>query len=148
MDFIQVPSRTERYTSLGVQLLRDLRTVFGDAEVLSTDHILNALHAMDESPWGDLRGKPMDSRGLAARLRAYGVRPDSVRIGGKTPKGYKAADLHDAWARYLGPPPYGSATSATAATAEHGRPEFVADVADVAASWGDADAYRRTRDGE
>jgi hypothetical protein len=113
--------------SLGVHLLADLRTVFGDAEAMSTDAILKALHDLEESPWADLRGKPLDARGLASRLRPYDVRSKSVRLpDGTIPRGYTQADLCDAWQRYLPvePPPWGDATSATGAT-------NVADVADA-----------------
>jgi hypothetical protein len=61
--------------SLGIQLLADLRTVFGDDEVMATETILEQLDALEESPWGDLRGKPLDARGLASRLRKYEVHP-------------------------------------------------------------------------
>ena len=87
--------------SLGVRLLADLRRVFGDHDALSTDTILKALHAIEEAPWGDLRGKPLDSRGLSHRLGQYAIKPTTVRIGDSTPKGYRRTDLHDAWSRYL-----------------------------------------------
>jgi hypothetical protein len=120
--------------SLGILLLADLRNVFGDHDALSTETILEKLHAIDESPWGDLRGKPLDARGLSNRLRPYGVAPCSVRIGDSTPKGYYRTALWDAWARYLGDPHYGSATSATSAT----QGQNVAAVADVADAMGEA----------
>lgn len=116
--------------SLGIHLLSDLRKVFGDAEALSTEQILTKLIALDESPWGDLRGKPLDARGLSNRLRPYGVSPTSVRIGDSTPKGYYRQSFWDSWNRYLGPPPLESATTATSAT----EAPDVSDVADVAAS--------------
>jgi len=57
------------------------------------------------------------------RLSAYDVKPHTLRIGDKTPKGYDAADLADPWSRYLteasaipSVSPQGSATSATSAT--------------------------------
>lgn len=114
--------------SLGIQLLADLRKAFDGADSMSTASILAALHNMHESPWGDLKGKPLDERGLSRRLRPYGIAPTTLRIGETTPKGYRRADLWDAWQRYLSPPPYVSATSATSATSG---PD-VADVADVA----------------
>ena len=55
---------------------------------------------MEESPWGDLRGKPLDSRGLSRRLAKYGVKPKTVRIGVVTAKGYSRQDFHDPWSRY------------------------------------------------
>jgi hypothetical protein len=119
--------------SLGVQLLSDLKRVFGDADQLSTESILDQLHRLDEAPWGDLRGKPLDARGLSSRLRPYGVKPRNVRIGGTTPKGYRREDLHDAWARYVSVASPGSATPATDATSAA---DGVAHVADVAASMG------------
>ncbi len=114
-----VADSKESTPSLGVRLLADLRTVFGEADALSTEAILSALHALDEAPWAELvGGKPLNARGLAQRLRGYGVRSKSVRIGGATPKGYARADLADAWMRYLPPPAQESATSATGATGD------------------------------
>lgn len=105
-----------RETTLGIRLLLDVRTVFKDRDAMSTFEILEKLNAMDESPWGDLRGKPLDSRGLAARLKKYGVTPKTVRLGDTTPKGYAREDLHDAWERYLSSHLHRAATSATNTT--------------------------------
>lgn len=101
--------------SLGVRLLTDLRDVFANTDRLWTEDVLTILNKMDEAPWGDLRGKPLDARGLARRLRRYDVRPVDVRIGDTVKKGYRTEDLHDAWARYL-PVPEKCATAATHAT--------------------------------
>jgi hypothetical protein len=106
----------ESTPSLGVRLLGDVRTVFGEFDAMSTEDLLTALCALDESPWADLHGKPLNARGLGSRLRTYGVTSKSVRIGDKTPKGYAREDLWDAWSRYLATPPMESATSATSAT--------------------------------
>jgi hypothetical protein len=106
--------------SLGVRLLSDLRTVFGDANEMSTRSLLALLHAMDEAPWGDLNGKPLDDRGLASRLRKYGVKSKTFRVGDGTVKGYSRTDLHDPWARYLPPSPVTSVTSVTSVTAVTG----------------------------
>ena len=109
--------------SLGVRLLSDLRTIFKNHEALSTADILSSLINLEESPWGDLKGKPIDSRRLANLLHPYGIKSKSVRIGeDATPKGYTRESLWDAWARYLvpetflGDSPIGSATSDTSAT--------------------------------
>lgn len=99
--------------SLGIQLLRDLRDVFAEHDAMATDDILPALHQIDLSPWGDMRGKPLDARGLAQRLRKYGARPKPIRIGERVAKGYARTDLHDPWMRYLGPPDMGRVTSVT-----------------------------------
>lgn len=88
---------------LGVQLLADLRAIFTEAgaDKLSTDSILIALHDLEESPWSDLRGKALDARGLAYRLKKYEISRKQIRVGEWTGKGYDAADLADAWSRYL-----------------------------------------------
>jgi len=89
--------------SIGVRLLSDLREAFSGSAVLSTAEILDRLCKLEEAPWHDLRGKPLDPRGLASRLRQYEVRSTKVKIGDRALQGYRAEDLHDAWSRYLAP---------------------------------------------
>jgi Protein of unknown function (DUF3631) len=101
VTFVTCPA-VDRQT-LGVRLLEDLRTAFGESEHLLTITILEALNAMEESPWGDIRGKPLDARGLSRRLAKYGVQRHTVRIGSVTGKGYSRGDLADSWKRYLEP---------------------------------------------
>lgn len=86
--------------SLGVRLLADSRRVFGNHDAMFTEDVLAALHKIEEAPWADLCGKPLDARGLSSRLRPYGIKPKQVRIG-ESRKGYARADLFDAWQRYL-----------------------------------------------
>lgn len=103
--------------SLGIRLLADLRQVFGDAEVLSTSSIIEALVKTDEAPWADLKGKPLDARRLANFLRPYGVTSRNVRDHHGVVKGYARENLHDPWSRYLAPHAMECATSATSVTA-------------------------------
>lgn len=110
--------------SLGVRLLADVRTAFGSREAMWTDVLVSTLCDLEEAPWGDLRGKPIDPRGIARILRPYGIHSKDVRISGTVRKGYHRTDLDDAWSRYLIAQPAGSATSAT--KAENGS-ERVAD---------------------
>jgi hypothetical protein len=102
--------------SLGVRLLSDLRIVLGEADQMPTAAILSALQAITESPWGDMRGKPLDDRGLAHRLRAYGIKSTTIRTGSATAKGYRRKDLVDSWQRYLPATPDKSVTSVTNVT--------------------------------
>jgi hypothetical protein len=122
-----VVEQADSATTLGVRLLEDVRSVFEDtgADRLSSKDLLDGLVALEEAPWGDLRGRPLDSRGLARRLKPYGVESRVVRIGEHTPRGYERSDFEDAWKRYLGEgtvrsssssTPQESATSATSAT--------------------------------
>lgn len=103
--------------SLGVRLLSDLRNIFGGRDSLASEDILRKLAEMDEAPWADLRGKPIDSRKLAGLLRPYGVASKNVRLEQGVVKGYAREDLYDPWSRYLGPSPLERATPATGATA-------------------------------
>ncbi len=54
-----------------------------------------------DTPWNDIRGKPLTDRGLAVRLRAYGIKPKLLRIGSAVSRGYRKEDFLDAWRRYL-----------------------------------------------
>ena len=100
---------------------------------------LPRLCELEEAPWGDLRGRPIDARGVARRIKDFEVRPHVVRIGGQTPRGYDRTDFHDAWARYLPPLllPSDTATAATSVTTQVTAPQSVADenpVADTSAT--------------
>ena len=92
---------------------RTYESLHDTLESVSTEEILKTLNAMEEAPWGDIRGKQLDARALARRLKPYGVMPKSVRVGQGTPKGYTREDLFDAWERYL---PSGGKAAATSAT--------------------------------
>jgi Protein of unknown function (DUF3631) len=95
----------DRTRTAGVQLLADLREVFGGSERLASSTILDRLRDLPESAWNDIRGKALDQRGLSWRLRKYGVKPKLLRLpSGHVLRGYEAADLQDAWARYLPAP--------------------------------------------
>lgn len=117
-------ARGGQSASLGIRLLADLHGIFTDEDQLPSEVILERLCALDEAPWGDLYGKPIDHRGLAKRLRNYRtadnepIAPRNIREGERVVKGYTRADLCDAWVRYLPPPspPAESATPATAST--------------------------------
>ena len=104
-----------RESSLGIKLLSDIRHVFAkaDSEQMSSSDLLDSLNKLEESPWADLRGKPLNARGLAYRLHQYGVRPHQFRTGeARTIKirGYSingsdgdGGGLGDAFSRYLAP---------------------------------------------
>jgi hypothetical protein len=121
--------------SLGVRLLGDLRDLFDEkGDQLPTKDILEHLNALEDAPWGDLRGKPLDARGLARRLRKFGVVSATIRHGDETPKGYKREDLYDAFKRYLPPKDQVSAESPSSPghDDELEASDGVADVAHVA----------------
>ncbi|WP_055695677.1 DUF3631 domain-containing protein [Streptomyces prasinopilosus] len=98
--------------SLGVRLLTDLRDhVMVGIDRLPTVAILDRLNALDDAPWADLYGKPLDNRRLSKMLAEYmtvdnePIASRNIKTAGSVLKGYYAADLTDAWARYCPPPP-------------------------------------------
>lgn len=95
-----VSAARESSPSLGVQLLHDIRSIFTGDTMFTVD-LLDRLHRLEESPWSDLRGKPIDHARLARELKRYDVRPRSVRQAGKVAKGYHRSDFVDPWERYL-----------------------------------------------
>src|SRR5690606_850528 len=56
-----VTENRETDPSLGVQLLADLREVFGDKTGMHRDSVLEALNQLEESPWQNLKGHPLDA---------------------------------------------------------------------------------------
>lgn len=125
-----VTAARENPPSLGVRLLADLRIVFGDRSGMTTMNIIEMLVALDEAPWADLRGQPIDPRKLANYLRPYGVESRKIRIGSGSVRGYRREDLHDSWSRYLPPlAPPASGTSGTDGTAHTERGASGADAA-------------------
>src|SRR5262249_25485395 len=101
-------------------------------EKLPTKVLLEKLCALPESPWRDLRGRPLDDRGLANRLRQYEIKSKDVRTSAGTLKGYYRADFQDAWARYLPPTGQNNPTKATSATNVASQAVDVAAVSDSA----------------
>src|SRR5262249_43024474 len=91
--------------TLGVQLLRDCRTVFKARAVdrLSSEDLLVGLIKIEESPWAEINnGKPLTKNGLARKLKPYGITSGTIRLeDGTTPKGYYRASFKDAWNRYV-----------------------------------------------
>jgi hypothetical protein len=75
------------------QFLRNICEVFGDAAWLTTNDLLLGLHGRE---YITLSGK-----GLANRLRPYGIAPRHERFGGGTERGYWARDFAETFKRYL-----------------------------------------------
>lgn len=99
----------DRRATLGVRLLSDLRIIFGDADALHTETILDRLHHGEQhgldadAPWADLHGKPLGERGLASMLKKFDVGSLKVKVAGRALQGYRREHLWDAWQRYLPP---------------------------------------------
>ena len=103
-----VEARSAARATLGIQLLKDVRGIFDaatlngePADKLFSVTIATSLVAMEEAPWGDLKGKALDERGLASMLRNFDVRSEKIRIGETVRQGYRRSAFCDAWLRYL-----------------------------------------------
>lgn len=95
---------TEADASLGVRILTDCRDVFKKAgePIMASQELVERLQSVEESPWASFA---LDQRGLARRLRTYGIRSIRFRPGGENQlRGYRLEDFADAFARYLPPP--------------------------------------------
>ena len=97
-----VLSRRSDETSLGVELLRDIRDILGDRDRMSSQDIINKLQNMEERPWSEMpfTNKAITQRQLAKMLKLYGVHSNQVRFGEKTCKGYKREWFEKAF-RYI-----------------------------------------------
>ena len=106
--------------SFGVRLLGDVRELFEREQLdrMPSAAVVDALVKLDESPYADLWGKPLDQRRLAKELQRYGVQSGVIKMpDGSTPRGYRIdgpTGLMDAWRRYVPTP----ATPATGATGQ------------------------------
>lgn len=88
----------EAAESLGQRLLADIRDVAGTYAVsfVSSRELVSSLIKLDDAPWRDLE---LTARGLADRLRPYGITPRRDATG--TTRGYRLEDFADAFSRYL-----------------------------------------------
>lgn len=126
-------SGTNETDGPGVQLLNDLRELFGDKDRMGSADIVDALVKLPDSPWRHYHsnGHPLTTRELSRLLKRYGVNSRDVWIGGRSVKGYLADDLIDAWERYL-PPPSESARSARRARQQVTGPDDIAETSPIA----------------
>jgi Protein of unknown function (DUF3631) len=122
-----VSAGRDREPSLGIKLLTDIKTVFAATTAMPTKVLLQRLTELQESPWGDIRGKPLDERGLAQRLRQYGIKSRQIRVGDTTLKGYRREDFADAWKRYVLVPVIRSETGETYETSQQNQMLNVSD---------------------
>jgi putative DNA primase/helicase len=95
-------SGEEQDGAINVELLRDIRTAFGDDEVIRSADLIEKLVADPERPWADWRrGRPLTQKQLAGLLRPFFIVSDTVHPAGLPQgKGYQKVHFEDAWAAY------------------------------------------------
>ena len=74
-----VRSGAEETMTPGVELLAHIKEAFGDKKAIAGKLLIDRLLERDKSPWKNIRGRPLDDRGLAKRLKQYGIKPKTVR---------------------------------------------------------------------
>jgi len=94
--------------SIGVKLLRDIRSIFEEREEDGTK--LKGIHSADLAaslreregqPWAEwAKGRGLDTNRLARLLKPYGISPLSLRLAGGNQKGYMRESFEDTWGRY------------------------------------------------
>jgi hypothetical protein len=104
--------------SLGVRLLGDIKSILGESSHITSVNLVSSLKEIEEAPWSDYNGRPLDPRRLAALLKPYDIRPRTIREGESTLKGYHRIDFIDAWQRYLPVNDPSSVTSVTPDSAQ------------------------------
>ena len=129
-----VAESKEVEASLGIRLLGDLRTVFGNHTEMTSKQIINALLVLEESPWSDIRGKALGrARGGAPAAAVSGAINQSRyrrrEAEGLPPRGPSRTGTGR---RYLPPSPATAATTATTATNQPFSAHWRGSVADVA----------------
>lgn len=92
-------------TSMGIQLLADLRLIYDEDdqfEKMATTDLLEKLWKVETSPWAEWnRGKPMTAVGLSRLLKPFEIYPKNIRTGAVVQRGYERSQFEDAWGRYL-----------------------------------------------
>lgn len=101
---LKIFKSSQNNQSTANELLADIQEIFEmkRANKISTADLIGALIEDDEKSWATYnRGKPLSPKQLANKLKDYGIRSETIRIGYETPKGYRLDQFTDAFERYL-----------------------------------------------
>ena len=90
-------------SSAGIRLLTAIRPIIEDVEKTTSKELIRHLCEAEDSEW-KYRGRKREEitpRDLSRLLKPFGVTPRTMRIDGKTAKGYDRKIFQDAFSRYL-----------------------------------------------
>jgi putative DNA primase/helicase len=95
-------SGEEQDGAVNVELLRDIRAVFGDDYAVRSADLVAKLIADPERPWAEWKhGRPLTQKQLGALLRPFGIVSETVSIPGfNDAKGYRRAHFEEVWSVY------------------------------------------------
>jgi putative DNA primase/helicase len=88
--------------AIGVELLRDIRSAFGNDDVIRSSDLVAKLTADPERPWAEWKhGRPLTQKQLAGLLAPFHIISLTVHPPGLPDgKGYRRIDFQEAWAAY------------------------------------------------
>jgi len=88
--------------AVNVELLRDMRAVFGDDDAVRSADLVAKLIADPERPWAEWKhGRPLTQKQLGGLLRPFGIMSETVSIPGfNDAKGYRRAHFEEVWSVY------------------------------------------------
>ncbi len=112
-------SSASENVSMGVSLLKDIRSIFTErgVEKIFSKELAGALCEIEGRPWADWnRGCGLRPNDLARLLGKYRIHPQKVSIGTDKLQGYRAEVFEDVWKRYCPAPPACAGTSEPSAS--------------------------------
>lgn len=114
--FRQLQPTDHEDDGIGPTILRDIRTVFDEQGrrylKLHSDEIVIRLIDMEGHPWAEWKqGRPMTQNSLARLLAPFKIKPQQIRIGDLSKKGYERGQFDDAFSRYLSATPIQTETT-------------------------------------
>ena len=95
-------SGEEQDGAVNVELLRDIRAAFSDADEIRSADLVAKLAADQERPWADWKnGRPLTQKQLAGLLKPFHIVSATVHPPGLPDgKGYRRADFEAVWDAY------------------------------------------------
>jgi putative DNA primase/helicase len=95
-------SGEEEDSAVNVELLRDIRAVFGDDDAVRSADLVAKLIADPERPWAEWKhGRPLTQKQLGGLLRPFGIVSETVSVPGfNDAKGYRRTHFEEVWAVY------------------------------------------------
>lgn len=101
---LKISGSEQESVSLSTELLADIQEVFETKSVtrIKTTDLIAALTEDEEKGWATYnRGRPLNPRQLANKLRGYGITRKTLRFGYDLAKGYELDQFREAFDRYL-----------------------------------------------
>ncbi len=104
---LSISGEKESSRSIGVELLTDIQDIFSiyaapPCDRMTSADLIKHLCTDEEKPWATFnKGWPIKPRQVISRLKEFGIKSNTIRIGQATAKGFSIKQFDDAFARYL-----------------------------------------------